>query len=88
MKAWMGSCIAAAALLSAMPGALGQQQPAPSSPAAAPDLKPRVEVEPAALALVKAMSDRLAAAKTMSFTATTSYESPDRTGEPLAYFTL
>jgi hypothetical protein len=47
----------------------------------------RVEIEPAVLALVKAMSEKLAAAKTMSFTAVTTYESPDRTGEPLAYFT-
>src|SRR6516162_2586961 len=56
--------------------------------AAAPDLGLKVEIEPAAMALVKAMCDRLAAAKTMSFTAVTTYESPDRTGEPLAYFTL
>ena len=66
-----------------------QQPPAPATPStAAPDLGLKVEIEPAAMALVKAMCDRLAAAKTMSFTAVTTYESPDRTGEPLAYMTL
>jgi hypothetical protein len=40
------------------------------------------------MAPVKAMCDKLAAAKTISFTAVTTYESPDRTGEPLAYTTL
>jgi hypothetical protein len=67
-----------------------QQQPAASAPLPAPppDLGVKVEIEPAAMALVKAMCDRLAAAKTMSFTAVTTYESPDRTGEPLAYTTL
>ena len=43
---------------------------------------------PAAMALVKAMADKLAAAKSMSFTAFTIFESPDRTGLPLAYTTL
>ncbi len=47
-----------------------------------------MDIEPAALALVKAMSDKLATAKTMSFTALATYESPDHTGEPLAYATL
>ena len=60
------------------------QQPA----AAPPDLGLRVELEPKALDLLKAMSDRLAAATSMTFTAVTTYESPARTGEPLAYTTL
>jgi len=64
------------------------QQPATQAPASPPDLGLKVEMEPAALALVKAMSDRLAAAKSMSFTAFTIFESPDRTGLPLAYTTL
>ena len=34
------------------------------------------------------MADKLAAAKSMSFTALTIFESPDRTGLPLAYTTL
>src|SRR5262249_19724995 len=59
-----------------------------AAPAAQPDLGLKVEIEPAAVALVKAMCDKLATAKTMSFTAVVTYESPDRTGEPLAYMTL
>jgi hypothetical protein len=65
-----------------------QQQPAAQAPASPPDLGLKVELEPAAMALVKAMADKLAAAKSMSFTALTIFESPDRTGLPLAYTTL
>ena len=45
-------------------------------------------IEPRAIELLKAMSDRLAAARTLSFTATTTYESPSRIGPPLAYTTI
>ena len=78
--------VAAASLCTAQ----AQQPPqaAQPAPAAQPDLGLKVEIEPAAMALVKAMCDKLAAAKTMSFTAVVTYESPDRTGEPLAYATL
>ena len=48
---------------------------------------PRIELEPAALALIKAASDRLAGARTMSFTAVMSYESPSRLGPALVYST-
>jgi len=65
-----------------------QQQPATQAPASPPDLGLKVEVDPAAMALVKAMADKLAAAKSISFTALTTFESPDRTGLPLAYTTL
>lgn len=65
-----------------------QQQPAAQAPASPPDLGLKVEMEPAAMAIVKAMADKLAAAKSMSFNAVTIYESPDRTGLPLAYTTL
>jgi hypothetical protein len=68
--------------------ALAQQQPTTQAPASPPDLGLKVEVDPAAMAIVKAMADKLAAAKSMSFTAFTIYESPDRTGLPLAYTTL
>jgi hypothetical protein len=44
-------------------------------------------VEPYAVEILKAASDRLAAAKTMSFTAVVSYESPSRLGPPLVYST-
>ncbi|HEY9659562.1 MAG TPA: DUF2092 domain-containing protein [Allocoleopsis sp.] len=44
-------------------------------------------LEPKALNLLKAMSDRLASAQTLSFTAISSYESPSRLGPPLVYTT-
>ena len=42
-------------------------------------------LEPRAMELLKAMSARLAAAKSMSFTATVNYEYPSRLGPPIAY---
>ena len=48
---------------------------------AAPDLEPK------AIELLKASSDRLAAARTMSFTAVEIFEHPSRHGHPLAYST-
>lgn len=44
-------------------------------------------VEPRAVALLQAMSQRLAAANTLSFQAVTHYESPSRLGPPLVYTT-
>jgi len=69
------------------------QQPAPPStlsaappaPQAAPPGPPAIE--PKAIEILKASSAKLAAAKTMSFTAVTSYESPSRLGPPLVYTT-
>ena len=87
MKASFKTWLIALALLSwgaHCPGAAASHRRPLLTP---PDLEPKVEIEPAAMALVKAMTDRLAAAKTMSFTAVATYESPDRTGMPLAYFT-
>ena len=77
--------VAAAIALSPFAGTA--QQAAPPAAAAMPDLGLKVEIEPAAMAIVKAMSEKLAAAKSMSFTAVTTYESPDRTGLPLLYLT-
>ena len=53
------------------------QQPAPAPPA----------LEPKAIELLKASSSRLAAARSMTFTAVVSYESPSRLGPPLLYTT-
>jgi hypothetical protein len=52
--------------------------------------EPRTEekIEPRAIALLKAMSDRLSRARSMSFTAITTYESASRIGPPLVYTTL
>lgn len=47
----------------------------------------RLELEPKALEILKAASSRLAAARTMSFTARVSYESPSRLGPPIVYTT-
>src|SRR5499427_3177503 len=73
-----------------------QPQPAPQSAkpakaakaskkAAAPAVEP--VLEPKALEILKAASDRLAAARTMRFTAVISYESPSLLGPPLVYTT-
>jgi hypothetical protein len=57
----------------------------PVSKAAAPAYQPGLE--PRAIDILKAASARLAAAKSMSFTAVISYESPSRLGPPLVYST-
>ncbi len=59
------------------------QQPPPEQ---APPEHPAIE--PTALEMLKAMSQRLAGAKSMSFTAVTTYEAPARDGQPLYYSTL
>jgi hypothetical protein len=69
-----------------------QQAPAPpasEAPAPAPGAPPAVELphEPKAIDILQASSRRLAAARTMSFTAVASYESPSRLGPPLVYTT-
>ena len=71
------------------------QQPQPAPPAAKPAKAskkapaPAVEpvLEPKALEILKAASDRLAAARAMRFTAVMSYESPSLLGPPLVYTT-
>lgn len=47
----------------------------------------RLGLEPKAMEILKAACDRLVAAKSMSFTAVVTYESPSRLGTPLAYTT-
>jgi hypothetical protein len=47
----------------------------------------RMTLEPKAIEILKASCSRLAAARTMSFTAVVSYESPSRLGPPLVYTT-
>src|SRR5271154_5617950 len=76
----------AAAILAAIGiGAACAQQPRPP---AAPPPPEHPAIEPAALDMLKATSERLAGAKSMSFTAITTYESPARNGQPLYYTTL
>ena len=78
-------------------GSAGQQAPAvqtapKTAKAAKPAKKPaapaiQLGLEPRAIDILKAASARLAAAKSMSFTAIVSYESPSRLGPPLIYST-
>ena len=61
----------------------GQQ----TAPGAQPSPGNQRALEPAAIDLLKASSHRLAAARSMSFTAVASYESPSLLGPPLVYTT-
>ncbi len=87
-----GVLVTAALLLAAAPlfAADAPAQPAakaatPAKPPAAPAVQ--MGLEPKAIDILKAASARLAAAKTMTFTAIVSYESPSRLGPPLIYST-
>ena len=62
-----------------------KKKAAPRGSPAAPEAEPALE--PRAIDLLKAASSRLAAARSMSFTAVVSYESPSRLGPPLVYTT-
>src|SRR5215468_5342161 len=83
-------------MLGALLATSGHAQPPQHAPQAAKPAKspkkapaPVVEpvLEPKAIEILKAASDRLAAAHTMRFTAVVSYESPSRLGPPLVYTT-
>jgi len=47
----------------------------------------QMTIEPKAMEILKAACDRLAAARSMNFTAVVTYENPSRLGPPLAYTT-
>ena len=77
-----------------LPGAAAAQAapaagPATAKPAAPRKAAPKVAaapiIEAAAVEWLKAASERLAAAKSMSFTAVASYEFPSRLGPPILY---
>lgn len=84
-----------AASASAQPPAAAPAQPATkaATPKAAKPAKkapvpgPAIELEPKAIEILKAASARLAAARTMTFTAEIGYESPSRLGPALVYTT-
>ncbi|MEO8133712.1 MAG: DUF2092 domain-containing protein [Betaproteobacteria bacterium] len=91
-------CIGRAVMLAAgmmlAAGSVAQQAPpAKAAPKAAkPARKPvmpaaQTGLEPRAIELLKVSSARLAAARSMAFTAVVSYESPSRLGPPLVYST-
>jgi len=68
-----------------------KQTPKASKPATSQSMEspPAVQMglEPKAIDILKAACDRLAAARTMRFTAVVTYENPSRLGTPLAYTT-
>jgi hypothetical protein len=85
---WRGAVVALSLFLAisgnaAQPTHKTQQstKAATNAPAYQPGLEPR------AIDVLKASSARLAAAKSMAFTAVVSYESPSRLGPPLVYST-
>jgi hypothetical protein len=59
----------------------------PVAAEASPALEPSPSLEPKAIEILKAASSRLAAARTMKFTAVHFYENPSRHGHPLAFTT-
>ena len=79
----------------APPAAATTTPPAKAAPAAkaakpakkAPAGGYKLVVEPRAMDLLKAVSTKLAAAKSMSFTATVGYEYPSKLGPPIVYTT-
>src|SRR6266567_4313103 len=80
----LGVLLAASANAQQSQGAPPQAKPATSSSKAA---RAEPAIEPKAIEILKAASNRLAAAHSMSFTAVVTYESPSRLGPPLAYTT-
>lgn len=62
-------------------------KPGSKAAGAAPASQFKLVVEPRAMELLKTMSDKLAAAKTMSFTAVVGYEYPSKLGPPIVYST-
>jgi hypothetical protein len=94
-----GLALLAGLMLAATAGAQGAA-PAAAAAAPAPAAKPakpaakkpaapayKLVLEPRAMDLLKATSARLAAAKSMSFTATVGYEYPSKLGPPIVYTT-
>jgi hypothetical protein len=78
--------------LSITAAAYAQETSAGAATKASQSRKPRAvqtapDLEPRAIALLKASSDRLSGAKSLSFTAVELLEQPSRHGHPLAYAT-
>ena len=90
MKALVAGAVALALILGNAQAQQTASTPA-KAPAKAAARKPaspyKPVVEPRAMAIIKAMSEKFAAAKSMSFTATVGYEYPSKLGPPLVYTT-
>ena len=84
--------LAISAFLPANGSAAEQEQaskapPPPASPSKEGPPAVQMGLEPKAIEILKAACGRLATARSLRFTATTTYESPSRLGTPLAYTT-
>ena len=77
----------AAAMAQGVAPATGTAPNAPKPSAASGDVDSgfKLIVEPRAMALLKAVSDKLSAAQSMSFTAMVGYEYPSKLGPPIVY---
>ena len=83
----LGMGLAANAAAQQAPPSAPQAPAAATSPAPAAPPAAELPLEPKAIEILKASSQRLAAARTMSFTAVVAYESPSRLGPALVYAT-
>ena len=79
-KSMVGLCGGLLALFAAPIAA-----PAKNAPAAAAPATPAPMIEQKAIEVLKAASDKLAAANTLEFTAVSTYERAARNGQPLYY---
>jgi len=70
------------------PPAVASPPPGAPPPVATASPAPQPGIEPDAVAILKATSEKLAAAKTISFNAVSTYESPAVNGQPLYYTTV
>jgi hypothetical protein len=80
MKSMVVLCAGLLALFDAPIAAPAQNAPVAAAPAA-----PAPVMEPKAIEILKAASDKLAAANTLQFTAVSTYERAARNGQPLYY---
>jgi hypothetical protein len=84
----LGITAASEAAAQQPPPTTSSPAPATQAPAISAPTAPQPGVEPNAVAILKAMSEKLAAAKTISLTAVNTYESPAVNGQPLYYTTV
>jgi hypothetical protein len=84
---WRGTVVALSLSLAISANAQSPHKTPQGTKASANAPAYQAGLEPRAIDILKASSARLAAAKSMAFTATVSYESPSRLGPPLIYST-
>jgi len=84
---WSGRALSIVLGVLVAVGAHAQQPPSPASGTERGSVEQPVKRLPEAISLLKATSNRLAAARSMRFSAMASYENPSRFGQPLVYTT-